>query len=62
MLICPVAGYKAKEFQYTELRLPTVRDSDPVGGGHELWVHEEERSESENDEPISPAARDARLA
>lgn len=62
MLICLVAGYKAKEFQYTELRLPVVRDPDPVGAGNELWIHEEERSESENDEPISPAIRDARLA
>ena len=62
MLICLAAEYKAKDFQYTELRLPIVRDSDPVGAGHELWIHEEERSESENDEPISPAVRDARLA
>ena len=62
MLIYLVAGYRAKEFHYTELRFPVVQGPDPVDAGHELWVHEEERSESENDEPISPAVRDARLA
>lgn len=60
-IYCLVAEYKAKEFHYTELRLPIVRDPDPAGAGRELWIHEE-RSESENDEPISPAIRDARLA
>ena len=63
MLIYAIpVGYKAKEFHYTELRLPVVRDPEPVGVGHDLWIHEEERSESENDEPISPAVRDERLA
>jgi hypothetical protein len=61
--ICPIlAGYRAKEFHYTELRLPVARDREPVGVEHDLWIHEEERTESENDEPISPAVRDERLA
>ena len=56
------AGYRAREFHYTELRLPVVRHPEPARMGHDPRGNEQVNSESENDEHTSPAVRDARLA
>lgn len=57
-----IAEYRAREFYYTELRLPVVRDPEPARVGHDHRENEQMNSESENDEHIPPAVRDARLA